>query len=74
MPILLLGAGFFILLKPLQSASLPFIILGIGCLGYGISELLLALRLMYFRHQQQKEYVEFEEVTEEAPEEEAPST
>ncbi|MCR4920568.1 MAG: DUF308 domain-containing protein [Bacteroidaceae bacterium] len=65
MPILLVGAGFFILLKPLQSASLPFVILGVASLGYGISELFLAFRLMHFRHQQRQEYVEYEEVTEE---------
>ncbi len=70
-PVLLIGAGFFILLKPLASASLPFIILGVGCLGYGVSELFLAMRHLHFTRKQRPEYVEYEEVTGEETTDEA---
>ncbi len=63
-PLLLFCAGLFILIRPLESASLPFIILGIGCLGYAVSELILGLRLWYYERQKQKEYVDFEPVEE----------
>ena len=69
MPLLLFGAGLFILIRPLQSASLPFLILGIGCMAYAASEIFFALRLKYFEHKQRKElkqqYVDFEPVEEE---------
>ena len=63
-PVLLLGAGLFILLKPLTSASLPFIILGVGCLAYGVSELYYALRAIHYERQKRKEYVDFELIDE----------
>jgi uncharacterized membrane protein HdeD (DUF308 family) len=72
-PVILLAAGFFILVKPMKSASLPFLILGIACLGYGVSDLFYALRLLYYQHKKNKEYVKFEEIeeVEEVTEEEA---
>lgn len=67
-PLLLFAAGLFILVRPMTSASLPFLILGVGCLGYAVSEIFLALRLMYYEHRKRKElrqqYVDFEPVDE----------
>lgn len=62
LPLVLLAAGTFILFKPMKSASLPFLILGIACLGYGVSDLFYALRLLYYQHKKNKEYVDFEEI------------
>ena len=61
-PILLLCIGILILCHPMKSASLPFFILGIACIGYGFSDLFYALRLLYYRRQKEKEYVDFEVV------------
>ena len=64
-PMLLFGVGLFTLVRPLESASLPFLILGVGCLCYGISELFFTLRFMFFEHRRKKkEYVDFEPVEE----------
>ena len=62
LPLILLAAGAFILFRPMKSASLPFLILGIACLGYGVSDLFYALRLLYYQHKKNKEYVDFEEI------------
>ena len=61
-PVLLLCIGILILCHPMKSASLPFFILGIACIGYGFSDLFYALRLLYYRRQKEKEYVDFEVV------------
>ena len=52
--LLLLAAGLFILLYPMQSASLPFLILGICCVGYGVSELVNGVRL----HRYEKKHLQ----------------
>lgn len=46
-PVLVILTGLFILFNPIQSANIPFIILGIACMVYGISDLIMAIR---FRH------------------------
>jgi len=66
-PIIMLCVGALILFKPMQSASLPFFILGVACIGYGLSDLFYALRLLYYQHKKNKEYVDFEPVPEETP-------
>lgn len=63
-PVVLIAVGVFILCQPMRSASLPFLILGIACIGYGFSDLFYTLRLMYYRRQKEKEYVDFEVVEE----------
>lgn len=70
-PLALLCLGLFIVFKPLESASLPFVILGVGCIVYGLVDLFYALRLAHYQRQKQKEYVEFEEVPAEPQEEHA---
>lgn len=39
-PVLIMLTGIFILFNPIESANIPFIILGIGCMVYSISELI----------------------------------
>ena len=68
-PLALLCLGLFIVFKPLESASLPFVILGVGCIVYGLVDLFYALRLAHYQRQKEKEYVEFEEVPAEPQEE-----
>lgn len=63
-PIVLIAVGILILCQPMRSASLPFLILGIACIGYGFSDLFYALRLMYYKRQKEKEYVDFEVIEE----------
>ncbi len=70
-PLALLCLGLFIVFKPLESASLPFVILGVGCIVYGLVDLFYALRLAHYQRQKEKEYVEFEEVPAEPQEEHA---
>lgn len=43
-PVLVMLLGIFILFNPIESASVPFIILGIGCLIYGISDMVNILK------------------------------
>ncbi len=59
--------GIFILVKPLQSASVPFFLLGIGSICYGLTELLRAFRRIAYEHKASRkgEYVDYEEVTDE---------
>lgn len=71
-PLALLAIGLFITLKPLESASLPFVILGVGCIAYGLTDLFYALRLGHYQRQKAKEYVEFEEMPAE-PKDESPT-
>ena len=39
-PIVVMLLGIFILFNPIESANLPFIILGIGCMVYGVSDMI----------------------------------
>ncbi|MBQ8594079.1 MAG: DUF308 domain-containing protein [Bacteroidaceae bacterium] len=43
-PVLIILLGIFILVNPVESANLPFILLGIGGLVYGFSELVSAVK------------------------------
>ena len=44
LPILVLLLGCFILFNPFEAASLPFIIIGIGCIISSINDLIAAIR------------------------------
>lgn len=63
-PVLIVLAGLFILFNPIKSANIPFIILGIGCLVYGVSNL---VNLVKFRHRNDniEEIVSIEEMSSE---------
>lgn len=66
-PIALIAMGLLILIHPMKSASLPFLILGIACIGYGFTDLVYALRLMYYMRQRRREYVDFEVIEDPDP-------
>lgn len=52
----------FVLLRPLESASLPFTLLGVGCIVYGVSEIFYLLRQAYYDRKKNKDYVDFVEI------------
>ncbi len=64
MPILLalmvLVAGQVVWFRPFETASTPFFILGICCMGYGLSELINGIRLQRYLNKQ--ELLEAEEI------------
>lgn len=66
-PILLLVAGFIVLLNPFAVASVPFLILGVSCIVYGVSELVNQIR---FRKCEDKSMIEEAEVVDVIPIEE----
>ena len=46
-PILVIMLGIFILFNPIESANIPFILLGVGCIVYGFSDM---VNIIKFRH------------------------
>ncbi|MGN0233962.1 MAG: HdeD family acid-resistance protein [Bacteroidaceae bacterium] len=65
MSLMLVALGVFVLANPMKTASVPFLLLGIGCVYYGVTELARAiLRIVYERrNDHHDEYVDYEEVT-----------
>ena len=55
MPLLIIGCGMTVVAYPLQSASLPFVILGACCILHGISELFFGLRLAIYQRRKRKQ-------------------
>ena len=49
MPLLIIATGIFILLRPIQAASLPFLILGGAFLFYGVIEFIFGFRFYRYR-------------------------
>ena len=43
-PVLVMLVGSFILFNPIESANVPFIILGIGCMVYGLSDMVNVIK------------------------------
>ena len=43
-PVLVMLVGIFILFNPIESANVPFIILGIGCMVYGLSNMVNVIK------------------------------
>lgn len=72
-PSLILVTGLFVILKPMESAELPLLILGWCCLLYGVTELINALKIHSIRKQadrmrdelQRKQQLEMESQAEE---------
>ena len=48
-PVAIIAAGIFVILKPQKAASLPFTILGIAYIAYGVSEFFIGIRLYRLR-------------------------
>lgn len=56
--------GVTVLLRPMQSASVPFFLLGVGCVVYGATELVRGVRRAVYERKASHadEYVDYEEV------------
>ena len=54
-PLCVTGAGILVLAYPLQSASLPFIIIGCCCIFNGATELFYGIRLAAYQRRMKKE-------------------
>ena len=48
-PVLIMLTGFFVILKPMETAELPLIILGWCCLVYGVTEIINSLLIWRIR-------------------------
>lgn len=59
-PVLVLLAGMVVLLNPFAAATIPFVILGVSCMVYGISDIINRIR---FRKKDNYQEVVVEEVT-----------
>ncbi len=49
LPVAIIGAGIFVIAKPMEAASIPFTILGIAYIAYGVSEFFIGIRLYRIR-------------------------
>lgn len=58
LPLLILAAGIYVLCQPSEGASLPFTILGIACICYGVAEFFNGLRLHRFQRRLAKAQAE----------------
>lgn len=67
-PVLVMLVGIFILFNPIESANVPFIILGIGCMVYGLSDMVNVIK---FRRRN-SDVEEVQVVLEEPKEQETP--
>lgn len=54
--LVVLGVGIWVILKPMVSASLPFILLGCNSIVYGISEMINAIRWRVYDKKNQVVY------------------
>lgn len=65
MSLAIVAVGLVLLVRPMQSASVPFFLLGLGCVVYGVTELLRGVRYAVYEHKASHadEYVDYEEVT-----------
>ena len=64
LPLCIAAAGVFILLYPLESASLPFTLLGIFYICYGATEFFYGLRLQHFQKQIDAQLNQIQDVSE----------
>jgi len=67
-PVLVMLVGIFILFNPIESANVPFIILGIGCMVYGLSDMVNVIKF----HRRNSEVEEVQVVLDEPKEQETP--
>ena len=70
MPVLVLLAGLVVLLNPFAAAAIPFIILGVSSIFYGITDIINLLRFRKKEEKKEENEVVIEEV---APVEELPT-
>lgn len=60
--LVVVAAGVMILLYPTESASLPFLVLGIAAIFYGVNELFVGIRLWRMQKAYDAQFVEAEEI------------
>ena len=63
LPLAIIAAGIFVIAKPLEAASIPFTILGIAYIAYGVSEFFIGIRLYRIKKAIAKEQQRIEEQT-----------
>lgn len=54
LPLLILGAGIYVVCQPQEGASIPFTILGIACICYGVTEFFNGMRLHRYQKRMAK--------------------
>lgn len=64
MPLTLIIVGLAVLVNPFDAASLPFILLGVGAVIGGVSDLINSLFIMYRRRKHDKENEDITEIIE----------
>ncbi|MBO5864427.1 MAG: DUF308 domain-containing protein [Bacteroidaceae bacterium] len=64
MPLTLMVLGLAVLVNPFDAASVPFLLLGIGAVVGGISDLINSLYIMYRRRKHDKENEDITEIIE----------
>ena len=64
MPVLVAAAGVLVVCYPMETASLPFLILGVAYILYGVTEFFYGLRLYRFQRQVNAQQAELQNVTE----------
>ena len=67
-PVAIIAAGIFVILKPMEAASLPFTILGIAYIAYGVSEFFIGIRLYRLRRRIESAQPAEAEIITEVPE------
>ncbi|MBR1755072.1 MAG: DUF308 domain-containing protein [Bacteroidaceae bacterium] len=63
LPVLLIAAGVFIVVRPLEAASVPFIVLGVSYILYGAGEFLLGIRFWRCRRRYEAELSTLPDIT-----------
>lgn len=66
-PVLVMLLGIFILFNPIESANVPFIILGIGCMVYGLSDMVNVIKFRQRNSDATEAVVVEEDVLQETP-------
>ena len=62
-PILVAAAGVFVIFKPMEASALPFTILGVGYILYGVAECFFSVRARRFRQHLEAEQVAIQDIT-----------
>ena len=62
LPLLLVGAGIYVIARPIEAASLPFVVLGAAFILYGVSEFCFGLRYFHFRRIYDRQQAELNEI------------
>lgn len=66
-PVLVMLLGIFILFNPIESANVPFIILGVGCMVYGLSDMVNVIKFRQRNNDATEAVVVEEDVMHEVP-------